>query len=527
MTVSPANPGVVPGGTLQFAASVTGVADGSVTWSVQEGGTGGSISPSGLYAAPGVPGVFHVVATSVASPSSQGSTTAYVVAPAACTPPSPQPSALPSAQVQELGVHAVGETVTFQVPAGTGSVTLVQQGTQPLAAQTVTIRGTSYPNTVVPAVIQVNGATYYLQSAAPPADPSGWGSPNGVGSMFFEAPAPWTGTITVPNTSNALQYVAANGGVPSGTWAVQVYDYAKGCRLPSCTVGDGISRYPPGSYDLKVLLKPGPVGAAGVVDVNVYLVTDQYTKATAEADPSMARMLGTLGTFLGRAGLSVGAVAFFDLPATVKAQYTTVNIDDATACGEVSQVLGLAGPGNGMNLFLVNSLTSGSQSAGTTVIGLDGTIPGPSSVGGTVASGALVSVANLPVGAGTSACAGAPNLPGCGADFTAYIAAHESGHALGLYHDTEWTGTFFDPVKDTPTCPCSLCATDTSKCDTGSQASTSYQMTNADCTKSAVNPASPCGGGDNLMFWLVSKTLSAGTFTPQQASIMRANPLVR
>jgi hypothetical protein len=29
------------------------------------------------------------------------------------------------------------------------------------------------------------------------------------------------------------------------------------------------------------------------------------------------------------------------------------------------------------------------------------------------------------------------------------------------------------------------------------------------------------------MFWLVSKTLSAGTFTPQQASIMRANPLVR
>src|SRR5512135_2167767 len=80
VTVSPANPGVVPGGTLQFAASVTGVADGSVTWSVQEGAAGGSISPSGLYAAPAVAGVFHVVATSVASPSSQGSTAAYVVA---------------------------------------------------------------------------------------------------------------------------------------------------------------------------------------------------------------------------------------------------------------------------------------------------------------------------------------------------------------------------------------------------------------------------------------------------------------
>jgi hypothetical protein len=37
-----------------------------VTWSVREGTGGGSITTAGLYTAPGTPGTFHVVATSVA-----------------------------------------------------------------------------------------------------------------------------------------------------------------------------------------------------------------------------------------------------------------------------------------------------------------------------------------------------------------------------------------------------------------------------------------------------------------------------
>ena len=40
----------------------------------------------------------------------------------------------------------------------------------------------------------------------------------------------------------------------------------------------------------------------------------------------------------------------------------------------------------------------------------------------------------------------------CGADQVAYIAAHESGHYLGLYHTTEANAGIFDPLGDTPQC---------------------------------------------------------------------------
>jgi hypothetical protein len=426
--------------------------------------------------------------------------------------PTPQPSALPAAQVLELGVHVVNETVTFQVPAGTGSVTLLQQGAEPLAAQSITLSGTLYPNTVVPATIHVNGTLFYDQNSAPPADPATWGTANGIGSMYFESSSPWTGTVTVPNTSNALEYVAANGGVPAGTWSVQVFDYAAGCTRPSCTIGNGTSTYPPGRYDLKALLKPGPVPATGTIDVNLYLVTDRFTKATAEASSAMTRMRQTLGTYFSRAGVSLGAVNFVDLPADVKARYASgVSIDGTPPCDEVSAVLRLAGPGNAMSLFLVNSLVS-TQGGVYTFVGLDGTIPGPSSLGGTVASGALVSVADLAKATLPTSCQGAIDLAGCGADFTAYVAAHEAGHFLGLYHVTEQDGALFDPVKDTPTCALSTCAPGKT------------EVVVADCTKV---PATSCGGGDNLMFWLLSRALSTGNLSPQQSSIVRANALVR
>jgi hypothetical protein len=337
--------------------------------------------------------------------------------------------------------------------------------------------------------------------------------------------------MTVPNTTNALNYAAANGGVPSGTWSVVVNDYAAECQAigpPGCVVGDGTTTYPPGTYDVKVLLKPGPVASAGTMDVTLYLVTNRFDTSSAAADPSMTRMRETLATYLARAGITLGAVNFVDAEAAVKARYASgVSVDDLTPCGEVATVLRLAPPGNAMTLFLVNSLVS--QVGSYTVVGQDGTIPGPPSVGGTVASGALVSIADLTFTATPTACQGAITLSGCGADFTAYIAAHETGHFLGLYHVTESLGTLFDPVKDTPTCLCSACAPASQQvnCYTGSFTASTYEVDNADCSRQLIDPANPCGGGDNLMFWLVSGTLSTGTISAQQASIVRASPAVR
>ena len=52
-------------------------------------------------------------------------------------------------------------------------------------------------------------------------------------------------------------------------------------------------------------------------------------------------------------------------------------------------------------------------------------------------------------------------------------------------------------------------------------------MINSDCAKQLIDPANPCGGGDNLMFWLVDQALSTGSISAQQASIVRASPTVR
>jgi hypothetical protein len=329
--------------------------------------------------------------------------------------------------------------------------------------------------------------------------------------MFFEVQSPWTGTVTVPNTTSALQYVSTHGGVPAGTWAVEVFDYAAGCQAPDCVVGDGTFTYPPGRYDVKALLRPGTTPASGTTDVTFYLVTDKLTAATAPANAAVLRMEKTLATYLGHAGIAVGTVSYVDMPASVKTRYAAgIDIDDQTACGPVATVLSLSGPGNALSLFLVNSLIS--SDGKYTYVGLDGTVPGPSSVGGTVASGALVSVADLAFSLTPASCQGAVDLLGCGADRTAYVAAHETGHFLGLYHVTEQNGVLFDPVQDTPTCPVATCAP-------GAQ-----QVVTGNCLTVATNG---CGGGDNLMFWLLDKTLSVGALSPQQSSIMRANPLVQ
>jgi Pectate lyase superfamily protein/Bacterial Ig-like domain (group 2) len=63
--IAPLTASLLPGGTQQFSATVTGSGNTAVTWSIQEGG-GGTVDGSGLYTAPAVAGVYHVVATSVA-----------------------------------------------------------------------------------------------------------------------------------------------------------------------------------------------------------------------------------------------------------------------------------------------------------------------------------------------------------------------------------------------------------------------------------------------------------------------------
>jgi hypothetical protein len=78
-------PGVVvaPSGTFNYTATVSGAASGqstAVTWTVQEGATGGSIDANGKYSAPAAEGNYHVVATSVGDPTASAVSTVIVSA---------------------------------------------------------------------------------------------------------------------------------------------------------------------------------------------------------------------------------------------------------------------------------------------------------------------------------------------------------------------------------------------------------------------------------------------------------------
>jgi hypothetical protein len=79
VTISPSSVGIPRGGTWRFAAGVIGSSNTTVTWGIQENSAGGAISDAGVYTAPPVDGVYHVVATAQADPTKNAIATVNVV----------------------------------------------------------------------------------------------------------------------------------------------------------------------------------------------------------------------------------------------------------------------------------------------------------------------------------------------------------------------------------------------------------------------------------------------------------------
>ena len=432
-----------------------------------------------------------------------GGTAGSPSAPSFCLEPVAA-SALPAEMVQELGSHTVGDVVQFQVPAGAASISIVSQAVH--AKASIEYNGGTLDNTVVPTLLkEPGGATLYDDSANPPSDLS-------TATVYYSTDSPATGVLTLPNTTAGLTFAAS--GLPAGTWQFQVNDYAAECSATDGCDGGATD----GLYNVSVLVKPGPAMSSGTLDLAFYLVGAQgLTAATAPGNAHVQRMLSTLETLYAQADLCVGSVTFYDVPSWAQARYATgIDADKLGPCDDLAQMFTLSRAGNTLNFFLVEEISS--SNAGGEVVGLDGTIPGPSTLGGTIHSGAAVSAADLTQGS----CGSAIDFAHCGADLVAYIAAHEGGHWMGLYHTTEATGDLFDPLSDTPTCTCSLCTSGARQAACGAASNPTY-LEASDCTGT---PAA-CGGGDDLMFWFLDPSLSQGKLSAQQGEVMRANPLVQ
>jgi fibronectin type 3 domain-containing protein len=78
VTVSPGAATVDACKTLQLSAAVTGTASTGVTWYVQEGAAGGTVTSTGLYTAPPTAGTYHAIATSSVSSSATATATVTV-----------------------------------------------------------------------------------------------------------------------------------------------------------------------------------------------------------------------------------------------------------------------------------------------------------------------------------------------------------------------------------------------------------------------------------------------------------------
>ena len=436
-------------------------------------------------------------------------------------------SALPGAQVQALGVHAVGEVLRFTVPAGTGGLSIVSQASSGVV-DSIDVGGggrtVAVPNTVIPTLLRMpDGTVLYNDDATPPTDGT-------TALVWFAGSSPGTGSLTLPNTTRGL--AAAAQGYPAGTWSMVVNDYAAECtRLAGCDGGSTAGR-----YDVTVLTRPLAY-ATGTLDLSFYLVTPTLTATQAMTDAHVQRFLTTLATFYARAGLCLGTITFYDVPAWARARYATgVDASKRGPCDPMKQLFTLSRPSTGLHFFLVDAITQGAEASDAgEVVGVDGTIPGPATVAGTVQSGAVVNFSDYAAGGG---CSGAPNFGrdggvACGADVTAYIAAHEGGHFLGLYHTTESFGGLSDPLTDTATCACdtscgvsatanACCLNPTTNAFRGVCASGQPTLLfSTNCSRGTAT----CGGASSLMFWVLD-TASVGNLSAQQAEVLRSNPAV-
>ncbi len=424
-----------------------------------------------------------------------------------------QPSTAPAAQVQSFGTRRVGESVSFNVPGGTGSVSIFEQATPAASTSKILFTdGNTDDNSAVPRDITGPDGAKVFDDLQQPADPT-------TAQVFYAGGSPSTGSLTIPNTTPSMSSDFAASGLKSGAWKLTVGDFAYECtQVTNCADGGSTS----GQYDVTVVTRPG-LPAQGALDLALYIVgSSPFTAATAPADAQAKRIVQTVSDIYAQAGICVRNATFYDVPPWAKTAYgTTIDADQTGPCSTLDQMFLLSQPGkNTLNFFLVQSITSTSNGGGQ-VVGIDGTIPGPATVGGTVHSGAAVSIADL-TNPRTQVCGTKIDVANCAADEVAYIAAHEGGHFLGLYHLTESSGESFDPLTDTPTCKCESCAAAASQASCGKGANPPL-VGAASCAGTQAS----CAGAQYLMFWQLDARVSQAQISPQQGQLMRLNLVVQ
>lgn len=172
VTVSllPGSVTVGTGATIQFTASVSGATNTTVTWSVQEGSTGGTVSSTGLYTAPSTAGTYHVVAVSNAD-NGKSAMAIVTATPASATAPVITSFTVDASSLATTGMCTLLWNVTgpasVSISPNVGAVTGNVIAVSPLANTTYTLSATNSAGTVTATANVILNTPALTLAAAP------------------------------------------------------------------------------------------------------------------------------------------------------------------------------------------------------------------------------------------------------------------------------------------------------------------------------------------------------------------------
>jgi hypothetical protein len=157
LRVSPELTTVNPGATQAFNPIFSNTGNTAVTWSVQEGAAGGTITSAGVYTAPAAFGTYHVVATSQANTALTATATVTVPLAVSVAPPTPTININETQQFTSVITGSTNTAVTWRIQEGAAGGTITSGGlyTAPGTAGTYHIIVTSQADTTKTATTTV------------------------------------------------------------------------------------------------------------------------------------------------------------------------------------------------------------------------------------------------------------------------------------------------------------------------------------------------------------------------------------
>lgn len=361
VAVSPTATSIPPAGHQQFAVAVTGTGVTAVTWSIEEGAPGGTVSASGLYTAPGTAGTYHVVVRSAADTSKAA--TAVVTVTASAQPVAVQVN--PASTTVQAGGHvqftasvsnASDTSVTWAVtegPAG-GSVDAAGLYVAPATAGTFHVTATSVADPTRSSTATV------VVTAAPSGGSSPWVSAYYAGWFWDQ-----TGTQVdmTAMTHFIFGRVAPGGGTLGGAagavmpGAGTAHDPAYGPGAPTRSV-EQVMIDRAHAAGIKALLMMGGVGdgpgwvastanptirATFIQNILDYLVSHDYDGVDIDWEDSLstATQQAALNDFLAALRAAANARARYQSPhapflITFPGYVLNVNVDLPVATWKVT-----------------------------------------------------------------------------------------------------------------------------------------------------------------------------------------------